>query len=437
VLKKKIVAFRGIKSEKRSIEKLGRSELDGKRVLVRVDFNVPLRAKQISDDTRIKEALPTIKHLLSNGAKVILVSHLGRPDGAVKPELKMGVVRKRLAELVRESMNREVSVKKLDDWSGAQSEIAKMPPSSIVLLENIRFDPRETANDPVLAKELAYLAEIYVNDAFGTAHRAHASTEGVAYLLPTYAGILMTREIDNLNRLIATPREPFVAIIGGAKVSSKIGVLTALLGNVDTLIIAGRMSLILSRAQGLGGGILDDIEAKEIAAAKKFLAAEKLSSTTVVFPVDNRVVKNVIRAGKKPADRFKPDSAGIYHFETVSSEGIDDEAEGVDIGPETITKFEGIISGAGKILWNGPVGAFEVGTFAAGTEAIARAVAESEAVAVVGGGDSIAALSQVGLLDQFKSDFKCVSTGGGAMLEYVEMRCRNKELPGIAAIPSR
>ena len=456
VLKKKIIACRELRvlPAKRSIESLSAQELDGKRVLVRVDFNVPLVRGQISDDTRIRAALLTINYLLENGAKVVLVSHLGRPNGKVNTKFSLKPVAKRLGELLGQKVPKlegRISVE-------VKAQIEKMPEARIVSLENIRFDPREESTDSdraELARELAALADFYVNDAFGAAHRAHASTEGVARLLKktTYAGFLMRSEMDILNKALvrltqreeelknlvllegekAQPGHSVVAMVAGAKVSSKIGVLKALLGKVDILIIAGMMSLTFSAAKEAGkGGILDDITEKDLDAAREFLG--KKTITKVVFPVDNVVFTDVERSGKTPAERFKPGLAEKLS-KIVSSSEIGKEEEGVDIGRDTIRLFTSIINEANTVIWNGPVGVFEDTRFAKGTKAIAKAVAESEALVIVGGGDSLSAIEQAEVSDLFTPErTKFLSTGGGAMLEYIE---NNGKLPGIDVIPDQ
>ena len=386
---------------KRSVRDL---DLQGKRVLVRVDFNVPVKDGEVTDDTRIRSALPTIRHLLSEGARPILISHLGRPKGEPDEKYVMDPVAARLRELLGEPVEKfdaavgpEV-VKALDDWDG----------SGVVLLENSRFYPGETKNDAGFADQLAALADLYVDDAFGAAHRAHATTVGVAERLPAAAGLLMEEEIDYLDKVLEDPERPFVAILGGAKVSDKLGVIESLLETADSLLIGGAMGFTFFEALGYetGNSLVEDDYLEE---AKRLMeeAGERL-----VLPVDV-VVADAIEEG--------------VESETVAVDSIPSGKMGLDIGPETVALFEGYISGASTIFWNGPMGVFEIDDFAKGTEGVARAVAESGATSVVGGGDSVAAVNKLGLEDRMSH----ISTGGGASLEYVE----GKELPGIAVLP--
>jgi len=386
---------------KRSVRDL---DLQGKRVLVRVDFNVPVKDGEVTDDTRIRRALPTIRHLLSEGARPILISHLGRPKGEPDEKYVMDPVAARLRELLGEPVEKfdaavgpEV-VKALDDWDG----------SGVVLLENSRFYPGETKNDAGFADQLAALADLYVDDAFGAAHRAHATTVGVAERLPAAAGLLMEEEIDYLDKVLEDPERPFVAILGGAKVSDKLGVIESLLETADSLLIGGAMGFTFFEALGYetGDSLVEDDYLEE---AKRLMeeAGERL-----VLPVDV-VVADAMEEG--------------VESETVAVDSIPSGKMGLDIGPETVALFEGYISGASTIFWNGPMGVFEIDDFAKGTEGVARAVAESGATSVVGGGDSVAAVNKLGLEDRMSH----ISTGGGASLEYVE----GKELPGIAVLP--
>ena len=386
---------------KRSVRDL---DLQGKRVLVRVDFNVPVKDGEVTDDTRIRSALPTIRHLLSEGARPILISHLGRPKGEPDEKYVMDPVAARLRELLGEPVEKfdaavgpEV-VKALDDWDG----------SGVVLLENSRFYPGETKNDAGFADQLAALADLYVDDAFGAAHRAHATTVGVAERLPAAAGLLMEEEIDYLDKVLEDPERPFVAILGGAKVSDKLGVIESLLETADSLLIGGAMGFTFFEALGYetGDSLVEDDYLEE---AKRLMeeAGERL-----VLPVDV-VVADAMEEG--------------VESETVAVDSIPSGKMGLDIGPETVALFEGYISGASTIFWNGPMGVFEIDDFAKGTEGVARAVAESGATSVVGGGDSVAAVNKLGLEDRMSH----ISTGGGASLEYVE----GKELPGIAVLP--
>jgi len=386
---------------KRSVRDLN---LRDKRVLVRVDFNVPVNNGEVTDDTRIRRALPTIRHLLSEGARPVLISHLGRPKGEPDQKYVMAPVAARLQELLGEPVEKldaavgpEV-VEALDDWDGR----------GVVLLENSRFYPGETKNDPGFADQLAALADLYVDDAFGAAHRAHATTVGVAERLPAAAGLLMEVEIDYLDKVLQDPERPFVAILGGAKVSDKLGVIESLLETADSLLIGGAMGFTFFEALGyeIGDSLVENDYLEE---AKRLMeeAGERL-----VLPVDV-VVAEAMEEGTES--------------ETVVSGGIPPGKMGLDIGPETVDLFEGHISGASTIFWNGPMGVFEIDDFAKGTEGVARAVAESEATSVVGGGDSVAAVNKLGLEGRMSH----ISTGGGASLEYVE----GKELPGIAVLP--
>ncbi|MDQ4084026.1 MAG: phosphoglycerate kinase [Actinomycetota bacterium] len=387
---------------KRSVRDL---DVRGKRVLVRVDFNVPVEDGGVTDDTRIRRTLPTIRHLLSEGAYPILISHLDRPGGRRDPENAMDPVAKRLDELL------EAPVLKLDDAIGEEVEEALdnwYVEGGVVLLENSRFYPGETDNDPEFAEQLASLADLYVDDAFGAAHRAHATTVGVAERLPGAVGFLMEEELDNLDEVLQDPEHPFVAIIGGAKVSDKVGVIESLLNTADTLLVGGAMCFTFFKAQGyeVGNSL---VEEEYIEEAKRLIdeAGERL-----VLPVDVVV-----------AEEIEEDAPS----QTVKAEEIPAEMMGLDIGPETVEKFREHIKNARIIFWNGPMGIFEIDAFAAGTEGVARAVAESGANSIVGGGDSVAAVAGLGL----EEEMGFISTGGGASLEYVE----GKELPGVAVLP--
>ena len=388
---------------KRSVRDL---DVRDKRVLVRVDFNVPVQDGEVTDDTRIRRALPTIRHLLEEGARPILISHLGRPKGEPDPKYAMDPVAARLQELLGEP------VKKLDAAVGPEVEEAleDWDGRGVVLLENSRFYPGETSNDPEFADQLAALADLYVNDAFGAAHRAHATTVGVAERLPAAAGLLMEEEIDYLDKVLEDPERPFVAILGGAKVSDKLGVIESLLGTADSLLIGGAMGFTFFKAQGYEVG--DSLVEEEYLEEAKRLMEE--AGDRLVLPVDV-VVADAMEEGAES--------------ETVASGGIPSGKMGLDIGPETVALFEGHISGASTIFWNGPMGVFEIDAFAKGTEGVARAVAESGATSVVGGGDSVAAVNKLGLEDRMSH----ISTGGGASLEYVE----GKDLPGIAVLPDK
>jgi phosphoglycerate kinase len=388
---------------KRSVRDL---DVGGKRVLVRVDFNVPVKDGGVTDDTRIRRALPTIRHLLSEGARPILISHLGRPKGEPDPKFAMDPVAKRLEELLGEP------VEKLDAAVGPEVEKALDAPNGagVVLLENSRFYPGETKNDPGLADQLAALADLYVDDAFGAAHRAHATTVGVAERLPAAAGLLLEEEIDYLDTVLEAPERPFVAILGGAKVSDKLGVIESLLGTADSLLVGGAMCFTLFKALGheIGNSLVEDDYLEE---AKRLMGE---AGDRLILPVDV-VVADAIEEGS--------------NFETVQVDAIPSGKMGLDIGPETVELFEGHILGASTVFWNGPMGVFEIDAFAKGTEGVARAVADSKATSVVGGGDSVAAVNKLGLEDEMSH----ISTGGGASLEYVE----GKELPGVAVLPDK
>jgi phosphoglycerate kinase len=388
---------------KRSVRDL---DVGDKRVLVRVDFNVPVKDGEVTDDTRIRRALPTIRYLLEEGARPVLISHLGRPKGEPDQKYAMDPVATRLQELLGEpvekldaSVGPEV-VEALDDWAGR----------GVVLLENSRFYPGETSNDPGFSGQLAALADVYVDDAFGAAHRAHATTVGVPERMPAAAGLLMEEEIDYLDKVLEDPERPFVAILGGAKVSDKLGVIESLLGIADSLLIGGAMGFTFFRA--LGYEIGDSLVEEDYLEEAKRLMEE--AGDRLVLPVDV-VVAEAMEEGAES--------------ETVAVDGIPSGKMGLDIGPETVDLFKRYISGASTIFWNGPMGVFEIDAFAKGTEGVAKAVAESGATSVVGGGDSVAAVNKLGLEDRMSH----ISTGGGASLEYVE----GKELPGIAILPDK
>jgi phosphoglycerate kinase len=388
---------------KRSVRDL---DVRGKKVLVRVDFNVPVKNERVTDDTRIIRTLPTIRYLLERGARPILISHLGRPKGALDPEYAMDPVARRLEELL------DAPVLKLDDAVGPEVEetLNKWDGEGVVLLENSRFYPGETKNDPEFSKQLASLADLYVDDAFGAAHRAHATTVGVAKLLPAAAGLLMEQELENLDKVLHNPERPFVAIVGGSKVSDKLGVIESLLEVVDTLLIGGAMCFTFFKAEGFetGSSLVEDEYLEET----ERLIGE--AGGKLVLPVD--VVAAEKLEGNTPS-------------QVVKVEEFPARLMGLDIGPETVEKFSGYIADAKTIFWNGPMGVFEIDAFAKGTEGVARAVAQSGAVSVVGGGDSVAAVRNLGLED----DIGFISTGGGASLEYVE----GKELPGVAVLPEK
>jgi phosphoglycerate kinase len=391
---------------KRSVRDL---DVRDKRVLVRVDFNVPIKNGEVTDGTRIVRALPTIRYLLSEGGRPVLISHLGRPKGEPDPKYAMDPVAAKLRELLG------APVKKLDDAVGPEVEEAleDWDGEGVVLLENSRFYPGETKNDPDFSDQLAALADLYVDDAFGAAHRAHATTVGVAERLPAAAGLLLEEEIDYLDGVLEDPERPFVAILGGAKVSDKLGVIESLLRTADSLLVGGAMCFTFFKAQGyeVGDSLVEDDYLEE---AKRLMdeAGERL-----VLPVDVVV-----------ADAMEEGAAA----ETVAVDGIPSGKMGLDIGPETVALFEERIAEARTLFWNGPMGVFEIEAFAKGTEGVARAVAEASsggATSVIGGGDSVAAVNKLGLEDRMSH----ISTGGGASLEYVE----GKELPGVAVLPDK
>lgn len=384
-------------------------EVKGKRVLVRADFNVPLDDGHITDDRRIREALPTIAELRQQGARVILASHLGRPDGKVVDSLRLDPVAQRLGELLG------APVSKLPDCVGpeVQRAVAEMRDGQVVLLENLRFHREEEANEEQFARALASLADLYVNDAFGTAHRAHASTVGVTRFLPAVAGLLMEKELTYLSRALEDPRRPFVAILGGKKVSDKIGVIRNLLTRADALLIGGAMGYTFLRAQGLPvGASLCEEDKLDLARSLMDDAAKR----KVMFRLPDDVVV---------ADRFAQDAA----HRVVPAGAIPDGWMGMDIGPQASAAYADVIARAGTVMWNGPMGVFEFPAFAAGTRAVAEAMAKSKAVTIVGGGDSAAAVQQMGLAERMTH----ISTGGGASLEFLE----GKQLPGVAALLDR
>ncbi len=383
----------------------------GKKVLVRCDFNVPLdENKNITDETRINAALPTIKYLLDNGAAVILCSHLGRPKGEFNMKYSLAPVAKCLSE----KLGFEVKLAKDVIGEDAKKLAAEVKPGEAILLENVRFQPEEEKNDPAFAKELASMADLYVSDAFGTVHRAHASTAGVAAYLPAVAGFLIGKELDFLGSAVENPKRPFVAILGGAKVKDKIGVITNLLEKVDTLIIGGGMAYTFQKAMGkeIGKSLLDE---ERIDLAKDLMEKAKAKGVKLLLPVDNVCGS---------------DFSNDCNIITVDADqGIPADYEGMDIGPKSVKLFSDAIKEAKTVVWNGPMGVFEFPNFAKGTLAIATAMAESNAITIIGGGDSAAAVTQMGLADRMSH----ISTGGGASLEFLE----GKTLPGVACLEDK
>ena len=379
----------------------------GRRIIARVDFNVPLdKDGNITDDNRIVGALPTIRYMLENDAKVILVSHLGRPKNGPEAKYSMKPAADRLAQL----LGRPVILASDVIGPDAKAKAAALKNGEIMMLENVRFHKEEEKNDPAFAKELASMAELFVNDAFGTAHRAHASTAGLADYLPAVCGFLIKKELDIMGKALENPERPFVAILGGAKVSDKISVIESLLDKVDTLIIGGGMAYTFLKAQGHSVGTsLCELDRLDL--ANELLAKAKAKNVKFLLPLDNVVAKE-----------FKADAESF----TVDSTAIPDDCMGLDIGPKTIDLFSAAIKEAKTVIWNGPPGVFEFERFANGTKKIAEALANSGAVSIVGGGDSAAAVEQLGFADKITH----ISTGGGASLEFLE----GKELPGIACL---
>lgn len=382
----------------------------GKKVFVRVDYNVPMdKSGNITNDTRIRATLPTLQYLLDKNAAVILASHLGRPKGAVVPEYSLAPVAKRLAELI----GREVKFAP-DCVGAAVTGMAKsLQPGEILLLENLRYHKQEEKNDPEFSRQLSELADIVVNDAFGVSHRAHASVEGITKYLPAVSGFLMEKEIEFLGGALSNPARPFAAIIGGAKVSDKIGVIENLLGKVDTLIIGGGMANTFLAAQGFNTG-KSLVETDKIELAKSLIDRAQKSGVSLMLPSDVVI-----------ADKFAADA----EYKAVGVDEIAEDWMALDIGPKTAEKYAQALSSMKTIVWNGPMGVFEMDAFAKGTETVAKAVAQSGATSIVGGGDSIAALEKVGLSDKISH----ISTGGGASLEFLE----GKVLPGIAALADK
>ncbi len=382
------------------------ADVAGKRVLVRVDFNVPLDGGKVADDTRIRAALPTIESLRERGASLVLVSHLGRPKGEVVPELSMRPVGEHLSELLGAPVRQAPAVVGDEVKSLAQG----LGAGEVLLLENVRFEPGETENDPALAAELAELADLYVNDAFGAAHRAHASTAGVASLLPGFAGLLLERELTELTRVVESPARPLVVVLGGAKVTDKVGVIDRFLEIADEILIGGAMCFSFFRAHGIATGN-SLVEEEGVALAGEALAQAKSADCELRLPVDL-----VLGEAFDAATEVRPS-------EDVE---VPDGWMGLDIGPRSAAAYAERIAAAGTVLWNGPMGAFELAPFAAGTRTVAEAVAAAPGTTVIGGGDSVAALQQFGLADRVD----WLSTGGGASLELLE----GKKLPGVEAL---
>ena len=388
---------------KKSVEDI---DVKGKKVLVRCDFNVKMENGVITSDKRIVASLPTIKYLIDHGAKVILCSHLGRPKGQFNPEFSLAPVAKRLSEL----LGQDVKMAKDVVGDSAKELAASLKDGEVMLLENVRFHAEETKNDPEFSKALASLAEIYVNDAFGSAHRAHSSTTGVADYLPAVCGFLIQKELKYIGGALENPKRPLVAILGGAKVSDKIGVITNLLNKVDTLIVGGGMAYTFFAALGHSVGT-SICEEDKIDLAKQMMADAKEKGVNFLIPVDNVVGKE-----------YKPDT----EYMTVNSDDIPDGWMGLDIGPKTTKMFADAVKDAGTVIWNGPMGVSEWEHFAAGTIGVATAIADSNAISIIGGGDSAAAIEKLGFADKMSH----ISTGGGASLEFLE----GKELPGVAAL---
>ncbi len=392
-------------------------DLAGKRLFVRVDFNVPLTedGATITDDTRIRATLPTLRYALGHGASLVLASHLGRPKGKPNPKYSLRPVADRLRELLSAEMGHPVPVVFATDCvdQPATSAAAALLPGDVLLLENLRFHAEEEANDASFSQQLAALAQVYVNDAFGSAHRAHASTEGITHFLqPAAAGLLMEKELTYLGKALESPEKPFVAIIGGSKISGKIDVIDNLLDKVDTLVIVGGMAYTFQRALGITTG-KSLVEEDKIEVAREALAKAKAKGVQLVLPVDNIL-----------ADSFSPD-AKTQPWD--SSVNFPDDWQGLDIGPRTVEKIAAIVRDARTILWNGPAGVFEFPAFAVGTNAIARAIAQNTAAtSIIGGGDSVSAVNQAGVANKMTH----ISTGGGASLEFLE----GKKLPGVEAL---
>lgn len=381
-------------------------DVNGKKVFVRVDFNVPLEQGRITDDTRIRETLPTIRYLIENGARIILASHLGRPKGAAVEELRLTPVAARLSELL------DKPIAKADEVVGAavQAKVDALGNGDVLLIENVRFHPGEEKNDAELAKSLAELADIFVNDAFGAAHRAHASTEGIAHYLPAVSGLLMEKELDVLGKALNNPERPFTAIVGGSKVKDKIDVINKMLEIADNVLIGGGLSYTFLKAQGkeIGQSLCDDSKLEQ---ALGFIEKAKKLGKNFHLPVDIVV---------------SDDFSASANTQIVNTDGIPANWEGIDIGPKTREIYADVIKNSKLILWNGPMGVFEIEPFSHGTRAVAQACAETDAYTIIGGGDSAAATEKFHLADRMNH----ISTGGGASLEFME----GKSLPGVVAL---
>ncbi|MFC3210383.1 phosphoglycerate kinase [Planomicrobium okeanokoites] len=384
-------------------------DLKGKRVFCRVDFNVPMKDGEVTDDTRIRAAVPTIEYLVENGAKVILASHLGRPKGEVNEEMRLAAAGSRLSEL----LHKEVKSLKESIGESVEKEIGEMQQGDIILLENVRFHAGEEKNDDTLAKSFAELADVFVNDAFGAAHRAHASTAGIAKHLPSVSGLLLEKELEVLGKALSEPERPFTAIIGGAKVKDKIGVIDHLLDKVDNLLIGGGLSYTFIKAQGheIGNSL---VEEDKLELARSFIQKAEEKGVKFYLPVDATV-----------ADEFSKDA----ETKQVKIEEIPSDWMGLDIGPETAKLYADVIKNSKLVIWNGPMGVFEMEPFANGTRSVAEAMAETEAYTVIGGGDSAAAVEKFDVADKMDH----ISTGGGASLEFME----GKELPGVTALTDK
>ena len=403
----RFIGFGGkMEYNKKTIEDI---EVASKKVLARCDFNVPMDGETITDDKRIREALPTIKYLSAHGAKTILCSHMGRPKGEFNMKYSLAPVAKRISEL----LGREIIFANDVIGPDAKAKAAALKDGEIMLIENVRFHKEEEKNDPAFAKELASMADIFVNDAFGTAHRAHASTAGVADYLPAVCGYLIQKEISIMGGALNNPKRPFVAILGGAKVSDKIGVINNLIEKVDTLIIGGAMAYTFNKARGHKIGI-SLCEEDKLDLAAELLEKAKARGVKVLLPVDNHA-----------GDKYAPDCNDIF----VDSADIPDGYMGLDIGPASVILFGYAIKGAGTVVWNGPMGVSEWDKFADGTCGVATAVAESNAISIIGGGDSAAAIEKLGFADKMTH----ISTGGGASLEFLE----GLSLPGIACLQDK